>query len=615
MASLISPSVSVSVTDESFYIPSTAPTVPLIFVATEYGKTQPDGITPALGTLESSVVRTITSIRQSMQLYGVPKFRRDVAGNEFHGDARNEYGLLALNNALGQLNRAFVVRADIDLADKPDTFMTLGVPALTAPPIMGPGAVGNGTVTNITATSANVKPQTIMIRFVTQSTFAVSGTVVGHIGNGSVMNPFVSNQVNFTVTPGVSPFVPGDTITFEMGYVAEHQPGMVGNGNVIKLVPDELAVPETVTIEFTSATTYNVVGQVSIGGSGMVGTPFDNNYLNFTIVAGSVAFAVGDKFEITVSEVTTTNPLGANDDARRLAIVTALQSEINMNSEIRSELYEYNLILCPGYYETVDELNRLAADILEEAFVIADTPANKTPSQVVAWGKTSERYRTNNVAYYYPWALMSNLDGRDVLGAPSGVALRTFAYSDAATYVWQAPAGANRGVVTGVSKLGYYTGTPGEATTFVETNLNQGQRDALYELSSDINPIVYFPGRGLLVFGQKTSAPVSSSMDRINVSRLVVYLRRALRKGGFPFVFEINDATTQKNLKAAIDGILADVMSKRGLYDYVTQCDSGNNTPERIDNNEIYADVAIKPARTAEFVYIPIRLVSTGGEL
>jgi hypothetical protein len=615
MASLISAGVSVTVTDESFYIPAAAPTVPLIFIATEYGKNQPDGVTPALGTLEHSVVRTITSIRQSMQLYGIPSFRRDLAGNEFHGDARNEYGLLALNNALGQLNRAFVVRADVDLADKPDTFMTLGIPALTAAPVFGPGAVGNGQVTNITASSANVKPQTFNIRFVTQSTFTVNGTVVGHVGNGSVGVPFISNQVNFTVSAGSSPFVVCDNIHFEMGYVAERQPGMVGNGDVIKLLPDELALPETVTIEFTSATTYNVVGQVSIGGSGMVGTPFDNNYLNFTVVAGSVPFAIGDRFEITVSEVTTTNPLGANDDARRLAIVTALQSEINMNTEVRSELYEYNLILCPGYYETVDELNRLAGDILEEAFVIADTPGNKTPSQVTAWGKTSERYRTSNVAYYYPWALMSNLDGRDVLGAPSGVALRTFAYNDNAAYVWQAPAGANRGVVTGVSKLGYFTGTAGEATTFVECNLNQGQRDALYEQSSDINPIAYFPGRGMLVWGQKTSAPAASSMDRINVSRLVVFLRRALRKGGFPFVFEINDATTQKNLKSAIDGILSDVMTKRGIYDFYTQCDSGNNTPDRIDRNELWADVAIKPAKVSEFVYIPIRLVSTGGEL
>jgi phage tail sheath protein FI len=119
----------------------------------------------------------------------------------------------------------------------------------------------------------------------------------------------------------------------------------------------------------------------------------------------------------------------------------------------------------------------------------------------------------------------------------------------------------------------------------------------------------------MLVWGQKTSAPAASSMDRINVSRLVVFLRRALRKGGFPFVFEINDATTQKNLKSAIDGILSDVMTKRGIYDFYTQCDSGNNTPDRIDRNELWADVAIKPARTAEFVYIPIRLVSTGGEL
>jgi phage tail sheath protein FI len=169
--------------------------------------------------------------------------------------------------------------------------------------------------------------------------------------------------------------------------------------------------------------------------------------------------------------------------------------------------------------------------------------------------------------------------------------------------------------VTGVSKVGYVTGTLGTATTFVEANLNVGQRDNLYEYDKNINPIVFFPGRGLIIWGQKTSAPAASAMDRINVVRLVCYLRRTLRKGAMPFVFEPNDSITRDNLKAAADGMLNDVLTKRGLYDFATKCDETNNTAARIDANELWLDVAIKPVKAAEFLYIPIRVVSTGANI
>jgi phage tail sheath protein FI len=104
-------------------------------------------------------------------------------------------------------------------------------------------------------------------------------------------------------------------------------------------------------------------------------------------------------------------------------------------------------------------------------------------------------------------------------------------------------------------------------------------------------------------------------MDRINVVRLVAYLRRVLRKGAVPFVFEPNDQITRDNLKSAADGILNDVMSKRGLYDFATLSNDSNNTADRIDRNELYLDVAIKPVKSAEFIYIPIRVVSTGASI
>lgn len=612
MASLVSPGVSVTVIDESFYIPAAAPTVPLFFVATRKNKLQPNGITPAAGTAEHSVVRTVTSIGQSVSLYGIPYFWKDGSGNEFHGDARNEYGLFALNQFLGVGNRAFVVRANIDLTDAAEVFMSPGVPQAGAVTRIG---IGNGTMSAPTATSVFVKPERINAVFTSPTDFTVVGSTSGIIGVGSVGTAFSSTKVNFTVTAGSTPFSEGDYFQFDLAYVPTSYSG-TGNGVMSNIVADVDAVEETWTITFTSATSFTVSGSVSGPTAvGAVGSTYDNNFVNFKITAGSTPFVAGDVFTLTLSEVQLFNPLGADDAAKRVAIATALQAEINSNTEVRSEIYEYNLIVAPGYPEVVDELVALSVAINEEAFVIADTPVSKTPEQVAVWGLTTERVKSNTVAYYYPWGISSNLDGRNVCIAPSGIALRTYAYSDNQSYVWFAPAGVRRGSVTGVVQVGYVSGTLGSATTFVETNLNAGQRDNLYESFKSINPIVFFPQNGMIIWGQKTSAGAASALDRVNVMRLLMYIKRALRKGAFPFVFEPNDKITRDNLKAAADGFLSDVLAKRGLYDFVTLCDESNNTPDRIDRNEMYLDVALKPVKAAEFIYIPIRVLSTGAQM
>lgn len=611
MATLVSAGVSVSVVDESFFIPASAPTVPLIFVATEAGKKQTDGITPAAGTLEHGVVRTVTSLQQSLQLYGIPSFRRSLAGAEFHGDSRNEYGLLALNQFLSVGDRAFVVRANIDLNDEPRTFISLGTPVEQGGSRSYVG-VGTGTLGVVTATSAQVEPQVITINFTSPTAYTVTGSLAGYIGAGVVGAAFTSATVNFTISAGALAYAVGDRYSFSLVYAATATAGNIGNGSLVNLEPATLSVPEDITVTFTSASAFDVAGSVTGPiGSGTVGAPFASTRIAFTALAGTTSFQAGDAFEIAVQSITISSPLGANDAAKRVAIVTALQAAINSNTEVRSPLYEYNLIVCPGYYEVVDEMLALSTDIFEEALVVADTPADRTPEQVATWSMTSARFRNTKVAYYYPWCLTSNLDGRNVLGAPSGTALRTYAYSDNQTFLWYAPAGVSRGVVEGVSQVGYYTGTPGTATTFVEANINQGQQDNLYEYDKNVNPIVFFPGRGLLVWGQKTSAPAASALDRVNVMRLIMYIRRGLRKGALPFVFEPNDQITRDNLKAMADGYLNDILAKRGLTDYATVCDESNNTADRVDRNELYLDVALQPTRAAEFIYIPIRVTRT----
>lgn len=638
MTTMVSPGVSVSVTDQSFYIPASAPTVPLFFIATRANKYQPDGQNIADGSNETGVIRTITSIGQSVQTYGVPYFHSDNSGPgntpaQYHGDARNEYGLFALNQFLGIGNLAYVVRANIDLTDSPRTFISAGIPVFDANSLDYVGA-GNGTIGTISVPSALKEPEKFTIVCIGlqeagdvpgEESFTVTGSVSGMIGVAKPGIAFVDDAINFTITSGSSFFQAGDYFEFETVYQPIGFTG-IGNGTMINLTPEATAIEEDFVVEFTSATSFTVTGYHptlgtitttpqtgTIGGS----TPFYDvaGRISFIILPGTTAFVAGDTFTIEFREIQVFNQLGSSDAIRRSRIVTALQAEVASNQDVRSEAFEYNLIVCPGYPELVDELLALSDNIGNEAFVIADVPCNKNPEQAANWASSSERRMHTDVAYYYPWGLSSNLDGTNVLCAPSGIALRTFAYSDNASAVWFAPAGLRRGVVTGVDQVGHVTGTLDLPTTFVQDNLNQGQRDALYMGLRAINPIVFFPTRGIVIWGQKTSQNASSARDRINVERLLCYIRRSLRLASYPFLFEPNDQITRDDIKAMIDGFLGDIMMRRGLYDYVTLCDSSNNTPARIDRNELWVDIAVKPVKAVEFIYIPIRVLATGAKM
>ena len=145
---------------------------------------------------------------------------------------------------------------------------------------------------------------------------------------------------------------------------------------------------------------------------------------------------------------------------------------------------------------------------------------------------------------------------------------------------------------------------------FVRNGLNQGMRDALYQLN--INPITLLPNVGMTNFGNKTRQGTTSAMDRINVARLVNYIRTILAHVGDAYLFEPNDAITRNQIKVVIESALNDLVTKRGIYDYLVVCDETNNDSGRIARNELYVDIAIEPMKTVEFIYIPIRLKNPG---
>lgn len=308
-------------------------------------------------------------------------------------------------------------------------------------------------------------------------------------------------------------------------------------------------------------------------------------------------------------------------DAQQIVIVRAIQAVITASEEIRAEDLYYNLIAAPGFVEAIDEMLVLNTDRKETAFVLGDTPFNLNPSgtSLQAWSTNSNLALGNGegglvssskyFGAWYPSGLSTNVDGTDVVVPPTHMALRTIAYNDQVAYPWFAPAGLQRGIVNNAASVGYVN----DVGQFVPVKLNEGQRDILYQ--NGINPIRVMPNGGIVVFGQKTRQSFSSATDRINVVRLENYLRYQLNNLAQPFLFEPNDSITRKAVKDAFDRFLSELITLRGLYDFLVVCDLSNNTPARIDRNELWIDIAIQPVKAIEFIYIPIRIKNTGASL
>jgi len=305
--------------------------------------------------------------------------------------------------------------------------------------------------------------------------------------------------------------------------------------------------------------------------------------------------------------------------AQRKVIIQSLQQIVNTNQEIRdTERNSFNLLACPGYPELIGELNSLNADRGLTAFVVGDTPARLEPSatNLNNWGTNLMGALEDNdnglvsfdeyLGVFYPWGFTSDNFGKNIVVPPSHMILRTFALNDQVAYPWFAPAGTRRGNVTNATSVGYVT-SEGE---FKSVALNDGQRDTLYNVK--VNPITFFTGAGLVNFGQKTRARGASALDRINVARLVIFLRNQLNKLAKPYIFEPNDKITRDEIKQQVESLLLELVGQRALYDFLVVCDESNNTPNRIDRSELHVDIAIEPVKAVEFIYIPVRLKNTG---
>jgi phage tail sheath protein FI len=288
------------------------------------------------------------------------------------------------------------------------------------------------------------------------------------------------------------------------------------------------------------------------------------------------------------------------------------------------EVVPANLLLAPGINQPIitDKLISTAEsrrdvlailDLEHDYTQSAESTANQS-SRLGSVTSAISSIKSRNLnssfacAFYPAVQITDNLNvGSPRVWIPSSVAaLGAFASSQAKTDVWFAPAGFNRG---GLGSLG---GRRGPRVIQARQRLDSRERDDLYQVN--INPIATFPAEGVVVFGQKTLQADQSALDRINVRRLVLYLKSRVAGVARNLLFDPNVSTTWGRFKAQVNPILSDAKARFGLSDYKLILDETTTTPDLIDRNIMYAKIFIKPARAIEFIVVDFVITKTGAD-
>ena len=204
---------------------------------------------------------------------------------------------------------------------------------------------------------------------------------------------------------------------------------------------------------------------------------------------------------------------------------------------------------------------------------------------------------TNYTGVYHPWVKILDTDNnKNVWVAPSVIMGGVYAFNDRVAAEWYAPAGLNRGGI-------------GEALQ-VRTRLSQAQRDELYE--GKVNPIAQFPGQGIVVWGQKTLQQKNSALDRINVRRLLITVKKFIASTSRYLVFEPNVDATRQRFLSTVNPYLSSIQERYGLYAFRVQMDASNNTADLIDRNILVGDLFLQPTKTAEYIHLTFNVLPTG---
>ena len=272
---------------------------------------------------------------------------------------------------------------------------------------------------------------------------------------------------------------------------------------------------------------------------------------------------------------------------------------VSINLLSNKDLFSYNLITAPGLTRESH-----AAPLTTMVNVSQTRGDNLSIIDLRNWGSGinsvtagASSVDSSYAATYWPWLQTLDPDTNQQVWVPASAMIPgVMAFNDRSTEAWFAPAGLNRGGLSTVLRA--------------ERNLTNGNRDTLYE--ANVNPIATFPNTGVVVFGQKTLQKKASSLDRVNVRRLLIALKNYISQIADQLVFEQNTVATRNNFLSQVNPYLASVQQRQGLYAFKVVMDESNNTPDVIDRNQLVGQIYIQPTRTAEFIYLDFNILPTG---
>jgi len=412
----------------------------------------------------------------------------------------------------------------------------------------------------------------------------------------------------------------GNSITVQSGGGAKsllnvNNDGISSETYKVSLLNDSTFIENVINVGTTNAVSDFIKGEIYVSGAASTNTPL--TYFSDTITGiGVNNVIVVDRNNVSVTGATprfvklkngTYNLSGGTNGTMSgstgTTAITGSQSSKTGMYALDDDLLNISMAAVPGIFtqSVQNALVTLAETSQNFLAVVAPPFAIDTVEEATDWmnGRDST-YRTAAINSSWAAVFWPHVQVFDVFSAkdrwydPAIFALRQMAFTDNVAETWFAPAGFRRGRLT--------------KPTATEVPLNQGDRDSLY--TNNINPIVNFSPEGITIFGQKTAQRAATSLDRINVRRLMIYLRKVLLQTGRIDLFEPNDEFTWDIIKDKAEALLSDIQARRGITDFRVICDSTVNTPVRVDRNELWCKILIKPTKTAEWIIFEVNLTN-----
>ena len=431
----------------------------------------------------------------------------------------------------------------------------------------------------------------IRVEVSAQGSFPISAAPFGHTSYTnpitattnaeSLLVPAVTLQTNSIGNTSSSPL-------YYSGFDFETVGVAIDNKQYLKPLTTNAQTGSNVTFAFDSQLSFTMTGSAS---TDMVKRQFVLAFQGgYDGMNPTVTKALG-------TDITSANTQGFNCSTGVTSGTTAYFKAINAVSN--PDEYDINLVVTPGIIRSLHpSVTTKVIDMVEDrqdAFYIADF--SEVDSDIADTTLQSNSVDSNYVATYYPWVKTIDNNNSKIMSVPPSVLLPgVFAANDRLAAEWFAPAGLNRGGITGAIS--------------VLNRLTHSERDTLYE--NKVNPIASFPGQGIVAFGQKTLQDKASALDRINVRRLLITVKKFIASTSRYLLFEQNTSTTRNRFLNTVNPYFEAIQQRQGLYAFKVVMDETNNTPDVIDRNILAGQIFLQPAKTAEFIVIDFNILPTG---